>query len=162
MHLGDPAPDFTAWTTLSTKEPLHFYTWLQSSWAVFFSYSSIHHATAQTELSELAQLQEAFGEINCRVLGISTDSLQGHQQTVSPWTFPVVADEDCVIAKLYGMLDSPLHDASNKCEQTGMPRTLSMTLVVDPQKQVRLILCYPRSITRNWQEVLRCVKELQK
>lgn len=119
----------------------------------------------------MAKLREEFARRNCKVIGLSTDSVENHrrwqadiEETSSeghPVTFPIIADEDLAISKLYGMLDSPLHDASNVNPRTGMPLTVRTVFIIDPARRVRLMLVYPATVGRNFAEILRALDALQ-
>lgn len=172
MHLGDPAPDFTAWTSASDEEPLHFHRWLGDSWCILFSHPADFTPVCTTELAALARLQPAFAALGCKLLGLSTDSAESHRRWLKDidslnahdnvaLTFPIIADEDLAISKLYGMLDSPLHDPHNLNPQTGMPLTVRTVFIIDPRRTVRLMLTYPAVVGRDFGEILRCVKALQ-
>lgn len=169
MHLGDPAPDFSAWTTLSQEEPLHFYKWLGDSWCVLFSHPADFTPVCTTELGMVARLHDEFARRNCKVIGLSTDDIKSHHRWIqdidatqqTTINFPIIADEDLAIAKLYGMLDSPLHDPLNMNQRTGMPLTVRTVFVIDPARKVRLTLAYPASVGRNFDEILRVLDALQ-
>lgn len=169
MHLGDPAPDFTAWTTADSQAPLHFYKWLESDWCILFSHPADFTPVCTTELGVVAKLHEEFTRRKCKVIALSTDTLETHNQWLkdieetqgSTVNFPIVADEDLAIAKLYGMLDSPLHDPTNMNRTTGMPLTVRTVFIIDPNHRVRLMLTYPATVGRNFQEILRTLDALQ-
>lgn len=119
----------------------------------------------------MAKLSEEFARRNCKVIGLSTDSIESHHRwqadieetsaAGNPVTFPIIADEDLAIAKLYGMLDSPLHDATNVNPRTGMPLTVRTVFIIDPDRRVRLMLVYPATVGRNFAEILRALDALQ-
>lgn len=169
MHLGDPAPDFSAWTTLSKEEPLHFYKWLGEGWCILFSHPADFTPVCTTELGSVSRLQDEFARRNCKVIGLSTDGVKSHHKWIEDINstqqtnlkFPIIADEDLAIAKLYGMLDSPLHDPSNMNPRTGMPLTVRTVFIIDPAKKVRLMIIYPASVGRNFDEILRALDALQ-
>lgn len=165
MQLGDPAPDFTAPSTLSS-EPLHFHKWLSTSWCILFSHPADFTPVCTTELGAVARLVPAFQQRNCKVLALSIDPLESHIE----WSkdieetqdvkvaFPIIAD-DGTVAKLYGMLDNPLHDSTNM--RNGLPLTVRTVFIIDPRKRVRLMLAYPAAVGRNFSEILRTLDALQ-
>lgn len=172
MHLGDPAPDFTAWTSAKDDEPLHFHRWLGDSWCILFSHPADFTPVCTTELAALARLHPEFTALNCKVLGLSTDSVETHRSWIqdidslqaehkTKVRFPIIADEDLSISKLYGMLDSPLHDQHNLNMRTGMPLTVRTVFIIDPKRTIRLMLTYPAAVGRDFGEILRCVKALK-
>lgn len=192
MHLGDPAPDFCAWTSINDREPFHFYRWLGDHWCIFFSHPAdfstiLSIATIMllilsftllvfclapvctTELGHVAKLLPEFEKRHCQVLGLSTQGLEDHHHWIKDIeetqschvTFPIVADEDLAISKLYGMLDSPLHDPTNVNPRTGLPLTVRTVFIIDPQHRVRLMFTYPATVGRNFEEIIRCLDALQ-
>jgi alkyl hydroperoxide reductase subunit AhpC len=166
MQLGDPAPDFTAWSTASATEPLHFYSWLQDSWCILFSHPADFTPVCTTELGAVARLYTGFEERKCKVLALSIDPLDAHHAWTKDIeetqkctvTFPIVAD-DGTVARLYGMLDNPLHDPTNM--RDGLPLTVRTVFIIDPKRKVRLMLTYPASVGRNFTEILRTLDALQ-
>lgn len=169
MHLGDFAPDFSAWTSASHEEPLHFHRWLEGHWCILFSHPADFTPVCTTELGTVARLVPEFERRHCKVLGLSTDTVPDHQRWIQDINtsqdvnlqFPIIADEDMAIAKLYGMLDSPLHDGSNMNKRSGMPLTVRTVFIIDPAKKVRLMLIYPATVGRNFGEILRALDALQ-
>jgi alkyl hydroperoxide reductase subunit AhpC len=156
LRLGDTAPDFHADTTHGRIE---FHDWQQDSWAVFFSHPRDFTPVCTTELGQLAQLQAQFKQRHTKLLGLSIDTVQSHDQWLQDIRelhgtlidFPIVADLDRSISNLYGMLH-PKHDESF---------TVRTLFVIDPAKQIRLTLTYPQSCGRNFHEVLRTLDALQ-
>jgi alkyl hydroperoxide reductase subunit AhpC len=169
MRLGDPAPDFTAWTTADEETPLHFHKWMGEQWCILFSHPADFTPVCTTELGAVARLAGDFERRGCKVIGLSTDDIKDHHLWVKDinetqrvkLNFPIIADNDAVIAKLYGMLDSPLHDRTNMNKTTGMPLTVRTVFIIDPKKMVRLMLTYPAVIGRNFDEILRALDALQ-
>lgn len=167
MQLGDPAPDFTATSTLSPTEPLHFYSWAGDSWCILFSHPADFTPVCTTELGVVARLQDEFERRNCKVLGLSVDPLWSHhawQKDIeetqgSKVRYPIISDENGTVAKLYGMLDNPLHDPNNM--RDGIPLTVRTVFLIDPKKRVRLTMTYPAAVGRNFAEILRTLDALQ-
>ncbi|MBL8269518.1 peroxiredoxin [Steroidobacter sp.] len=156
LRLGDTAPDFNA---LTTHGPIQFHAWLGDSWAVLFSHPRDFTPVCTTELGQLAQLQAEFQRRDVKLIGTSLDTVQSHYQWLQDVRetqgtfidFPLIADLDRTVAGLYGMLH-PNHDESF---------TVRSLFVIDPKQQLRLMLTYPQSCGRNFEEVLRAIDSLQ-
>lgn len=156
LHIGDTAPDFSAKTT---SGDLQFHEWLGSSWGILFSHPKDFTPVCTTELGEVARLKPEFDKLNVRVVAISVDSLQSHQQWISDINetqntavnFPMIADPDHIIADLYGMI--PLNSKNTL--------TVRSVFVIGPDKKIKLTLNYPASTGREFNEILRSVESLQ-
>ncbi|RKP37200.1 cysteine peroxiredoxin [Dimargaris cristalligena] len=164
LRLGDTAPDFQAQTT---KGDIQFHPWIGDSWAVLFSHPADFTPVCTTELGAVARLAPEFAKRNVKVIGLSTNDLKDHATWVDDINevnqvdlqFPIIADVNRQVAALYDMLDSEKHDPTNV--QNGIPFTVRSVFIIDPQKSVRLILTYPASCGRNFDEILRCIDSLQ-
>jgi alkyl hydroperoxide reductase subunit AhpC len=156
LQLGDAAPDFTADTTVGR---IQFHAWLGDSWAVLFSHPRDFTPVGATELAQVARLQRQFDERNVKPIGLSIDTVYSHHQWIEDIRetqgalvhFPIVSDLDRSVARLYGMVH-PQHDAPF------MVRTL---FIIDPKKEVRLVIAYPQTCGLNFDEVLRAIDSLQ-
>lgn len=156
LRLGDTAPDFTAETTEGT---IHFHEWLGDSWGVLFSHPADYTPVCTTELGRTAQLKSEFEQRNTKVLVVSVDDLDSHQGWVkdinetqnTTVNFPMIADQDRKVADLYGMIHP---NASNTL-------TVRSVFVIDPDKKIKLMLTYPASTGRNFNEILRVIDSLQ-
>ena len=156
LRLGDTAPDFTAETTEGT---IHFHEWLGDSWGVLFSHPADYTPVCTTELGRTAQLKSEFEKRNTKVLVVSVDDLESHQGWVkdinetqnATVNFPMIADQDRQVADLYGMIHP---NASNTL-------TVRSVFVIDPEKKIKLMLTYPASTGRNFNEILRVIDSLQ-
>ena len=156
LRLGDTAPDFTAETTEGT---IHFHEWLGDSWGVLFSHPADYTPVCTTELGRTAQLKSEFEKRNTKVLVVSVDDLESHQGWVkdinetqnTTVNFPMIADQDRKVADLYGMIHP---NASNTL-------TVRSVFVIDPDKKIKLMLTYPASTGRNFNEILRVIDSLQ-
>jgi thioredoxin-dependent peroxiredoxin len=156
LRLGDPAPDFTAETTEGT---LRFHEWLGDKWGVLFSHPKDFTPVCTTELGMVAKLKPEFDKRNVKVIGLSVDPLKDHQE----WSkdiaetqgqkvnFPMIADADRKVSGLYDMI----HPAANDT------LTVRSVFIVGPDKKVKLILTYPASTGRNFDELLRVIDSLQ-
>ena len=156
LQLGDTAPDFTAETT---EGKINFYEFLGDSWGVLFSHPADFTPVCTTELGKTAALKKEFEKRNVKVLAVSVDPLDKHNswkndinetQNVSV-DFPIIADEDKTVANLYGMLHP-------NASATATVRSL---FIIGPDKKIKLMIVYPASTGRNFNEVLRVIDSLQ-
>jgi alkyl hydroperoxide reductase subunit AhpC len=165
LQLGDVAPDFEADTT---EGRIRFHEWIGDSWAVLFSHPKDFTPVCTTELGYMAKLKPEFDRRNTRIIGLSIDSLEDHvrwandieeTQGAAP-NYPLIGDVDLRIAKLYGMLP-----ASTTGTATGRTpadnQTVRTVFVVGPDKKIKLIIAYPMTTGRNFDEVLRVLDSLQ-
>ncbi|MDX9875688.1 MAG: peroxiredoxin [Spongiibacteraceae bacterium] len=156
LQLGDIAPDFTQQSTLGE---ISFHEWLGDSWGVLFSHPADFTPVCTTELGLTAKLQSEFEKRNVKAIALSVDPVQSHHDWIADINetqscnvlFPIIADDDRKVATLYGML----HPNSGT---TGTVRSL---FIIDPEKKIRLIITYPASTGRNFDEVLRVIDSLQ-
>lgn len=156
LRLGDTAPDFTAETTEGT---IDFHNWKGGKWAVLFSHPADFTPVCTTELGRVAGLKAEFDKRNCKVIGISVDSLEHHEGwkgdiadvTGNALNFPLIADPDRKVAELYDMI----HPNANATA------TVRSVFIIDPADKVRLTLTYPASTGRNFAELLRVIDSLQ-
>ena len=156
LKLGDPAPTFTADTTEGT---LDFHEWLGDRWGVLFSHPKDFTPVCTTELGLLAALKPEFDRRGVRLMGLSVDGLDAHREwskdigavTGAAPNFPMVADPDRRVATLYGMLDPQATDTA----------TVRSVFVIGPDKRIKLMLTYPASTGRNFDELLRVIDSLQ-
>ena len=165
LQLGDTAPDFIASTT---DGPISFHEWIGDSWAVLFSHPKDFTPVCTTELGYMAKLKPEFDKRNVKIIGLSVDSVEDHErwskdieetQGQAP-TFPMIGDPDLAVAKLYGMLPSSVSGGASK--RTAMDNaTVRNVFVVGPDKTIKLIITYPMSTGRNFDEVLRVIDSLQ-
>jgi thioredoxin-dependent peroxiredoxin len=165
LQLGDTAPDFVAQTTQGT---IQFHEWIGDSWAVLFSHPKDFTPICTTELGSVAKLSPEFQRRNVKLIGLSVDSVEDHYtwlddieetQGTRP-NYPVIADTDLNVSKLYGMLEADAEgDAASRCAMDN--RTVRSVFVIDPDKRVRLITMYPMQTGRNFTEMLRAVDSIQ-
>jgi len=155
-RIGDQAPDFTAMTT---KGEIKFSDYAKDKWIVMFSHPADFTPVCTTEMSGFAQRKPEFDELNTELVGLSIDSIHAHmgwvhnvkEKTGVYFDFPIIADIDMKVAKLYGMLQP------NE-SQTAAVRAV---FFIDPSKKIRLIMYYPLNVGRNMDEILRALKGLQ-
>ncbi|KAH9894197.1 cysteine peroxiredoxin [Cubamyces lactineus] len=167
LRLGDIAPDFEAETT---KGPIKFHEWIGDSWAILFSHPGDFTPVCTTELAEVARRAPDFAARNVKLIGISANGLDDHKkwiQDINDWgsqfgptdvQYPIIADADRKISTLYDMLDE--QDPTNR-DAKGLPFTIRTVFIIDPKKVIRLLIAYPASTGRNFDEILRVVDSLQ-
>ena len=156
IRLGDEAPDFTAETTEGT---IGFHQWKDGKWAVLFSHPADFTPVCTTELGRTASLKDEFDERGVRVIGISVDPIDSHNGWAkdiaevggTDLNFPLIADPDRKVSEVYDMIHPGEGDTS----------TVRSVFIVDPKNKVRLTLTYPKSVGRNFGEILRVIDALQ-
>ncbi len=156
IRIGETAPDFE---TDSTAGRIRFHDWIGNSWAFFFSHPADFTPVCTTEMGRTAQLAGEFAKRNVKPIGLSTDTVEEHNKWIgdvndtqnTTLTFPIVADPDLTVAKLYGMI----HPAVNATE------AVRSVYIIDPNKKVRLTMTYPMNVGRNFDEILRVIDALQ-
>jgi len=165
LQLGDTAPDFEA---QSTEGPIKFHEWIGDSWAVLFSHPKDFTPICTTELGYLASIQPEFDRRGVKVIGLSVDSLDRHSDWVNDIeetqghapNYPIISDDDFTVSKLYGML--PADTSGDSAPRTPADnQTVRNVFVIGPDKKVKLILIYPMTTGRNFDEVLRVIDSLQ-
>ncbi|KAI8099501.1 thioredoxin-like protein [Halteromyces radiatus] len=163
IRLGSLAPDFTAH---STKGDIKFHEYLGDNWGILFSHPADFTPVCTTELGLVAALHDEFEARKVKVIGLSANGLSEHDQWIKDINeinnvkldFPIIADGDRNVSTLYDMLDN--QDPTN-VDNDGIPYTVRSVFVIDPTKTVRLIMTYPASTGRNFDEILRVVDSLQ-
>ena len=165
LQLGDEAPDFEAQTT---EGPIRFHDWIGDSWAVLFSHPKDFTPICTTELGYMAKIKPEFEKRGVKVIGLSVDSTDDHEgwvrdieetQGAAP-NYPIIGDADFTVSKMYGML--PADVSGDPKERTPADnQTVRNVFVIGPDKKVKLILVYPMTTGRNFDEVLRVIDSLQ-
>ncbi len=156
LRLGDIAPDFTAETTEGT---INFHEWLGNSWGCLFSHPKDFTPVFRTELGEASRLKPEFDKRNVKVIGLSVDPADSHQRWAediretqgTALNFPVIADPDHKVAELYDMIHPEISDVF----------TVRSVFLIGPDKKVKLMITYPASTGRNFDEILRVIDSLQ-
>ena len=156
IRLGDEAPDFTAETT---EGKINLYEYLGDGWGVLFSHPKDFTPVCTTELGAVAKLKPEFDKRNAKVLAVSVDPLDSHNSWVADINetqgttvnFPIIADPDRTVSDLYGMIHPNASDTV----------TVRNVFIIGPDKKVKLIIVYPQSAGRNFQEILRVLDSLQ-
>ncbi len=165
LQIGGSVPDFQAETTEGT---INFHDWIGDSWAVLFSHPKDFTPVCSTELGYMAKLKPEFDKRNCKILGISVDPVDDHEKwskdiediTGYAPNYPLTGDSDLKVAKLYGMLPADAGDSSEG-RTAADNQTVRNVFVVGPDKKVKLILAYPMSTGRNFDEILRVLDSIQ-
>src|SRR3989440_10956174 len=165
LRLGAIAPDFTAETT---EGPIKFHEWIGDSWAVLFSHPKDFTPVCTTELGYMAKLKPEFDRRNVKIIGLSVDSTGDHEQWArdieetqgAAPNYPIIGDSEFQVAKLYGMLPAET-SGDPKARTPADNQTVRNVFVIGPDKKVKLILVYPMTTGRNFDEVLRVIDSLQ-
>jgi alkyl hydroperoxide reductase subunit AhpC len=165
LRINDLAPDFEADTT---EGHIRFHDWIGRSWAVLFSHPKDFTPVCTTELGYMAKLKPQFDRRNTKIIGLSVDAAADHlkwakdikeTQGTAP-NFPIIGDADLKVSKLYGMLPAAI--AGTAAERTPADnQTVRNVFVIDPDKRIKLILVYPMTTGRNFDEILRVIDSLQ-
>src|SRR5881296_4221549 len=156
LRLGDVAPDFTAETT---EGQISFHNWIGDSWACLFSHPKDFTPVCTTELGEASRLKPEFEKRNVKVIGLSVDQTDSHKRWAediretqgTALNFPVIADPDHKVAELYDMIHPEVSDVF----------TVRSVFIIGPDKKVKLMITYPASTGRNFDEILRVIDSLQ-
>lgn len=156
LLLGDAVPDFTADTTIG---PISFHDWIGTDWTFFFSHPADFTPVCTTEMGRTSQLSAEFAKRGVKPIGLSTDSVAEHLKWIedvndtqnTSLRFPIVADPDCEIAKLYEMI----HPGES------VTAAVRSVFIIDADKKLRLSMTYPMSVGRNFDEILRVIDALQ-
>ena len=163
LAIGDTAPDFAADTT---EGKIRFHDWLGDSWGVLFSHPKDFTPVCTTELGTMAKLKPEFDKRNTKIIGLSADPIDSHQKWAvdikdvvgfAP-NYPLIGDADLKISKAYGMLPATANGGSRTPADN---QTVRNVFVIGPDKKIKLILVYPMSTGRNFDEVLRVLDSLQ-
>jgi thioredoxin-dependent peroxiredoxin len=165
LQIGDTAPDFEAETT---EGPIRFHEWIGDSWTVLFSHPKDFTPVCTTKLGYMAKIAPEFERRGVKVIGLSVDPLGRHHQWLDDIeetqgarpNYPIIADADFSISKAYGML--PASASGDPTERTPADnQTVRNVFVIGPDKKIKLVLVYPMTTGRNFDEVLRVVDSLQ-
>ena len=165
LKLGDEAPDFEASTT---EGPIRFHEWLGDSWGVLFSHPKDFTPVCTTELGYMANAKPEFDRRGVKIIGLSVDAIGDHErwakdieetQGTAP-NYPIIGDSDFAVAKLYGMLPAEVSGEAG-ARTPADNQTVRNVFVIGPDKKNKLILIYPMTTGRNFDEVLRVIDSLQ-
>ncbi|CAN5227495.1 peroxiredoxin [soil metagenome] len=165
LQIGAVAPDFEAETTAGR---IHFHNWIGDSWALLFSHPKDFTPVCTTELGALAKLQPEFDKRGVKLIGLSVDPVTKHALWVDDIdetqgfrpTFPMIGDTDFNVSKLYNMLPASVSGDAN-VRTAADNQTVRNVFVIGPDKKIKLVLVYPMTTGRNFQEILRVIDSLQ-
>lgn len=165
LRINDEAPNFTAQTTQGT---INFHEWIGNGWAILFSHPKDFTPVCTTELGYMAKLEPEFKKRNCKIIGLSVDPVEDHAKWAGDIketqghaiNYPMIGDKDLSIAKLYNML--PADEAGTSAGRTAATNaTVRSVFIIGPDKKIKLILSYPMTTGRNFDEILRVLDSLQ-
>ena len=165
LRINDVAPDFTANTT---QGPIKFHDWIGDSWAVLFSHPKDFTPVCTTELGYMAKLKPEFDKRNTKIIGLSVDPVDNHGRWAkdieetqgTAVNFPMIGDPDLAVAKLYNMLPAE-EPGTSEGRTAANNATVRTVFVVGPDKKIKLMLTYPMTTGRNFDEVLRVLDSMQ-
>ena len=164
LKINEIAPNFNA---LTTNGKIDFHEWIANSWIILFSHPKDFTPVCTTELGYMASIEDEFTKRNCKLIGLSIDSVEDHNlwkkdiedvQGTSV-TYPLIADEDLKVAKLYNML--PAQEEPGKSRTAMTNATVRSVFLIDPDKKIRMMLTYPMTTGRNFEEILRVLDSIQ-
>lgn len=165
LRINDQAPDFTAMTT---EGELNFHEWIGDGWAILFSHPKDFTPVCTTELGYVAKLKPEFEKRNCKVIGLSIDPVDNHQQWAADIeetqgtavNFPMIGDTDLAVAKAYNMF--PADESGTSEGRTAMTNaTVRTVYIIGPDKNIKLMMTYPMTTGRNFDEILRVLDSMQ-
>jgi alkyl hydroperoxide reductase subunit AhpC len=165
IRLNEIAPDFKAETTQGT---IHFHEWLGDSWGILFSHPKDFTPVCTTELGYMAKLQPEFAKRNCKVIGLSVDPVENHAKWAEDIretqgysvNYPMIGDSDLAVAKLYDMLPAE-EPGTSEGRTAATNQTVRTVFIIGPDKKIKLMLTYPMTTGRNFDEILRVVDSMQ-
>jgi alkyl hydroperoxide reductase subunit AhpC len=165
LRINDEAPDFTAETT---EGPIHFHEWIGNGWTILFSHPKDFTPVCTTELGYVARLAPEFAQRNCKVIGLSVDPVISHGKWAADIAetqgyavnYPMIGDPELKVAKLYDMLPADA-GATSEGRTAANNATVRTVFVIGPDKKIKLMLVYPMSTGRNFDEVLRVLDSMQ-
>ncbi len=165
LRINDLAPNFTASTTIGE---IDFHKWISSNWTIFFSHPKDFTPVCTTELGYMAKMNEQFTKRNCKLIGLSIDDIESHIH----WTkdieelnsvkveYPIIADVDLKIAKLYNMLPADENETFEN-RTPAQNATVRSVFIICPDKKIRLMMTYPMTTGRNFNEIIRALDSIQ-
>ena len=165
LRINDEAPDFTTATTIGT---INFHEWIGDGWVILFSHPKDFTPVCTTELGTMAGLEPEFTKRNCKIISISVDPVKDHSEWIKdieetqghPVKYPIIGDPDLTIAKLYNML--PAEETGTSEGRTAATNaTVRSVFIIGPDKKIKLMLTYPMTTGRNFDELLRVLDSMQ-
>ena len=165
LRINDEAPNFTADTTQGT---INFHDWIGNGWAILFSHPKDFTPVCTTELGYMAKLEPEFKKRNCKIIGLSVDPVDNHtkwakdiQETQGyAVNFPMIGDSDLAVAKLYNMLPAS-EGGTSEGRTAATNATVRSVFIIGPDKKIKLMLTYPMTTGRNFDEILRVLDSMQ-
>ena len=165
LRINEIAPDFKA---QSTQGPISFHDWIGDGWAILFSHPKDFTPVCTTELGYMAKLEPEFAKRNCKIIGLSVDPIESHSEWAkdiqetqgAKVNYPMIGDRDLSIAKLYDMLpESETGTSEGRTAATN--QTVRSVFIIGPDKRIKLMLTYPMTTGRNFDEILRVLDSMQ-
>jgi alkyl hydroperoxide reductase subunit AhpC len=165
LRINDIAPDFKAMTT---QGPISFHEWIGDSWAILFSHPKDFTPVCTTELGYMAKIEPEFAQRNCKLIGLSVDPVESHNawakdieetQGAMP-KYPIIGDSDLAVSKLYNMLPAE-EPGTSEGRTPAANATVRSVFMIGPDKKIKLMLTYPMSTGRNFDEILRVLDSMQ-
>jgi alkyl hydroperoxide reductase subunit AhpC len=164
LRINDVAPDFTAQTTQGT---IHFHEWIGDQWAVLFSHPKDFTPVCTTELGYMAKIEPEFTKRHAKLIGLSADPVERHEKWAADIEetqghrpkYPMIGDSDLVVAKLYNML--PADEVAGDGRTAANNATVRSVFIIGPDKKIKLMLTYPMTTGRNFDEILRVLDSMQ-
>ena len=165
LRINDEAPNFTASTTQGT---MAFHDWIGDSWAILFSHPKDFTPVCTTELGYMAGLESEFAKRNCKIIGLSVDPVENHTEWAKDIeetqghavNYPMIGDTDLVVAKLYNMLPAE-EEGTSEGRTAATNATVRSVFIIGPDKKIKLMLTYPMTTGRNFDEILRVLDSMQ-
>jgi thioredoxin-dependent peroxiredoxin len=165
LRINDTAPNFTAQTTHGT---IDFHQWIGDSWAILFSHPKDFTPVCTTELGYMAKIESEFAKRNTKLIGLSVDPLDSHGRWIqdieetqgAKVKYPVIADTELAVAKLYNMLPADVLD-THVGRTAAANQTVRSVFVIGPDKKIKLMMTYPMTTGRNFDEILRVLDSMQ-
>ncbi|HXD40464.1 MAG TPA: peroxiredoxin [Ramlibacter sp.] len=165
LRINDTAPNFKAQTT---QGPIDFHQWIGDSWAILFSHPKDFTPVCTTELGYMAKVEPRFKERNTKLIGLSVDPVDSHSRWLSDIEetqgasvkYPIIADSDLAVAKLYNMLPAE-EPGTSEGRTAATNQTVRSVFVIGPDKKIKLMLTYPMTTGRNFDEILRVLDSMQ-
>ena len=164
LKINEVAPNFTA---ITTHGKIDFHEWIGESWVILFSHPKDFTPVCTTELGYMASIENEFTKRNCKLIGLSIDSVEDHnlwkkdieEVQGTSVNYPLIADENLNIAKLYNML--PAEEKADSSRTAMHNATVRSVFLIDPDKKIRMMLTYPMTTGRNFEEILRVLDSVQ-
>ncbi len=165
LRINDIAPDFNAETT---KGPINFHDWIGNGWAILFSHPKDFTPVCTTELGYMAKLEPEFKKRNCKIIGLSVDPVANHAKWAKDIeetqgyavNYPMIGDTNLAVAKLYDMLPA-IESGTSEGRTAAANATVRSVFVIGPDKRIKLMLTYPMTTGRNFDEILRVLDSMQ-